>query len=240
MTRRESPTPTGDREALKREIQSEIRSEGRRKSARGCFGCLAAVIIVLGAPLLYGTVLLAKSGFARPPLMENMYKPVEPSRKVEPLKGTTAEQIAETLPLKASPDPVERVMKVPVGEAELTTLAMEGVTRAKPGQLPFPMRRVQFAIQKEYVELHVIAVKHGRDITMRAKFVPEIREGKLDVRVIEAQSGSLEVPLGIANFGFDFMFEQSLMVLQEGINKYGALTGVDLSQGTITFSVKPH
>lgn len=236
MTRIESPTPMGDREALKREIRNEITAEGRRRHVRGCFGCLIGLIVVLGVPLLYLSIQLAKAGFVSPPLLGGMYHDVAPVREVQPLAGSNADMVVRTAMQRMRPDPALQQFSLFFDEADLTTLLRDGVTMAPPDTLPFPIRRAQFAIEKDYLELFVVTVKDGRDVTLRFRFVPTVHNGKVDIDVVEAVSGALTIPNKMVTLLFDAMFAPAIANVQTQMKSVGQLNSIALKDKQMTFT----
>lgn len=239
MTRIDPFSPE-QREAIKTEIKQEMRQEERRKRLRRLAVGIAAAVLAVGIPALCVAAVLAKTGFVDVPVMSAwLYKSSAPSRTVLPLFGSKPTDIYRVVGTKIKVDPNTSLASIPLTEAELTTLAQQGVATSPPGSLPFKVKSVQVAIEPDFVEIFVVSPQKGRDATVLARLVPKVKDGKLSAEVVTIAIGSLVVPKGVGNAlfaAFGAIVNESVV---KAIAQVGTLTGVELGQGTVRFVILP-
>lgn len=235
MTRIENVASLPDREALKKEIRTEIRGEERRKKFRGCGGCLLLALVLVGAPILLVATFLARTGFVQVPVLtQALYRPAMPERTVNPFAGETADQVMTVLPNKVSYDVGSAQLRLPVSEQEITTV-LQHMAAVKPSQLPFAVSRVQMAIAPTGVELFAVSPQHGRDVTVRIRFVPRIKDGELVIDSPKVMLGSQPVPQFLAQPFFDYFAKSLMSQLRSTMYSVGRPVDILLLNGTMTF-----
>ncbi len=237
MTRIDNVSSLQDREALKKEIRHEIRGEERRKKLAGFGGCVLLLAVFVGVPAFMAALFLAKTGFVDVPLLSNaFYRPSAPVRDVVPLKGMTADQVMKELEIKAMRgyDPLTSRLSLPVGEQELTTVMQDAVALS-PGSLPFSVNRLQAVIEPDVVEIYAVTPQHGRDVTVRMSFKPEVHGGILTVVAPNVVLGNQAVPKMLAQPLFNFVAKSLMDKLGSSLGPVGTLSDIKLSGGVMTF-----
>lgn len=230
-----------EREELKKEIKQEIRHEDLRKKLIGCGGCLLFAIILLGIPSAYVLAQLAKSGFVDVPVMSRaMYKPLPPTRIVLPLYGSKPEDVYRVIATKVKYEPQSGFAKLPVTEAEITTVVQGAIVTAPPDMLPFPIRSAQVAIDDESVEIYAISPQKNRDATVRIRFRPYVKGGELRAEVHEVSLGSLTLNKKVGEFLFNAFGSIVVGATSDALDDLGSLVNVELDPGTIRFIVVPN
>lgn len=234
MTRIEAK-PADDRESLKREIVGEIRHAEIRRKAIGCGACaLVWLVVILGVAWFVGSN-LAKTGFVRVPLFSATTPVTErPIRVVAPLAGTQPQDIPRIIGAGAKFDQNTSRLSVTIKEAELTTIVNHALTSGSVN-LPFQVKSAQSAIEPEFVELFIVSLQQGKDVTIRARFTPRVEAGQLTFDVNEVVVGSLALPqsVGSAMFGAINGPLNDAITTAAG-NTGGKLYGVSLLKGALT------
>ena len=239
MTRIDPFSPE-QREAIKTEIKEEMRAEERRKRLRRFIVTAAIAVAAIGIPLLLVCVVMAKSGFVDVPVLSKaLYKSTSPTRVVLPLYGSKPADIYRVIGTKVKVDPNTSLASVPLTEAELTTLAQNGVASTPKDSLPFPVKSIQVALDPDAVELFAISPQGRRDATVLVRFKPRVKDGKLYADVERIAIGSLEVPKGVGNA----VFAAFGAIVNESVVKVAAQVGtlirIDLEKGIVRFVILP-
>lgn len=230
-----------EREELKKEIKQEIRHEEFRKKLMGCGGCLALALVILGVPTLYVLAQLAKTGFVDVPVLSRAaYKPLAPTRVVQPLYGTKPEDVYKVIATKVKYEPQSGFAKLPVTEAEITTVVLGAIANAPKEALPFPVRGAQVAIDEESIELFVISPQKNRDATVRIRFRPYVKGGELRAEVHEVSLGSLTLPKKVGEFAFNAFGSVVVGATAEALDDLGTLVNIELDPGVVRFIVVPN
>ncbi len=235
MTRIENAASFQDKEALKKEIRREIKVEERRKKLVGCGGCLLLALVVICVPLFLVAPFFAKTGFVEVPLLTRaVYRPSAPMRDVAPFSGETSDQVLAVLPHKITYDVAAAQLRLPISEQEFTTV-MQRVATMKPSQLPFAVSRMQMVIEPNQVEVFAVSPRHGRDVTVRIRLVPRVRDGQLVIESPQVLLGGEAVPHFLAQPFFDYFAKSMMDQLRGAMDSVGRLVDIKLSEGAMTF-----
>ncbi|HTK05099.1 MAG TPA: hypothetical protein VL500_05935 [Candidatus Eisenbacteria bacterium] len=239
MTRIDPFSPE-QREAIKTEIKQEMRHEERRKRTVRLVTGLLIAFVVIAVPVLFVSAQLAKTGFFDVPVLSAwLYKPTAPTRTVIPLYGSKPDDIYRVVGTKISYDPATSLAKLPMTEAEITTIAQHGVTAAPPESLPFPIKTMQVAIDPGSVEIYVVSPQKKRDATVRVRFRPQVKDGSLKASVQEIAVGSLIVPNKVGELLFSIFGAFVTDSVSKSIGQVGTLSGIELEQGIVRFVFYP-
>jgi len=228
------------RQVLKKEIIDEMQHDVRRRKVRNCLGCLFLVILAVTVPVAIVAVQLAKTGLVEVPLLTSrLYHPIQPSREVRPLFGAKASDILLAAASKAKPTLTLGLIKMSFTEAELTTLAKEGIA-ASGANLPIPLKSIQVAVDTDAVEIFAVTPQNGRDVTVRARFLPWVDAGQMKITPKELIIGGLSVPPSLSG-ALSLVLNKSLgNVLTTTINQVGRLVVVELDKGVLRLQIVPN
>lgn len=225
---------------MKTEIKQEIRHEERRKRTVRLLTGLLIAFVVIAVPVLFVSAQLAKTGFFDVPVLSAwLYKPTMPTRTVIPLYGSKPDDIYRVVGTKINYDPQTSLAKLPMTEAEITTIAQHGVASAPPDQLPFPIKTMQVAIDPDSVEIYAISPQKHRDATVRVRFRPQVKDGGLKVNVQEIAIGSLIVPNKVGDMLFSIFGSFVTDSVSKSIGQVGTLSDIELEQGIVRFVFYP-
>lgn len=229
-----------ERDALKKEIKQEIRHEDLRKKMIGCGSCALIVLVLLGVPATYVAAQFAKTGFYDVPVLAKMlYKPTTPTRVVQPLYGSKPEDVLKIVGTKIKYDAKTNLATLPVTEAELTTVVQNAVANAPADTLPFPVRTIQVALDKDEIEIFATSPQKNRDATVRVRFRPFVKGGELKVAVTEIAIGSLQVPKKIGELLFSAFGAIVTTSAGDTLQNLGTLVNVEIEEGIIRFIMVP-
>lgn len=236
MTKIESEN-RDDRELLKREIINEIRAGERRRRIAGCLVKLFVDLLIIGIPLYLLAMLLAKTGFVSIPLLTDWYyRPPMPVRVVQPLAGTSAEDVLRVAAARVKLDTAANRLAFGLKESELTTLVKAGVDSAA---LPFPITNVQIAVDPDRLEFFAVTPKDGRNVPIVANIVPSVIDGQLRMKLESVRLGALELPQMVSG-AFAALIDRSLGdALTAGLASIGQLKAVKLETGELIFEIAP-
>jgi len=240
MTRIDPFSPE-QREALKTEIKQEMRHEERRRRVVRLVSGLLIAFAIIAVPVLLVSWQLAKTGFYDVPVLaKRLYRPTEPSRTVLPLYGSKPDDIFRVVGTKIMYDPSTSLAKLPMTEAELTTIAQHGVAGAPPESLPFPIKTMQVAVDPEVVEIYVVSPQKNRDATVRVRFRPFVKDGSLKADVKEIAIGSLIVPKKVGEMLFSMFGAFVTESVAKSVGQVGRLNGIELDRGIVRFVFYPN
>jgi hypothetical protein len=228
------------RQTLKKEIIDEMQHDVRRRKVRNCLGCLFLVILAVTVPTAIVSVQLAKTGLVDIPLLTSrFYKPTEPSREVRPLVGSKSSDILLASASRAKPTLTLGFVTLSFTEAELTTLAKDGIA-ASGNNLPAPLKSIQVAVDQDAVEIFAVTPQHGRDVTVRARFLPWVDAGQMKITPKELVIGGLSVPPSLSG-ALTLVLNKSLgEVLTSTISQIGHLVAVELDKGVLRLQIVPN
>ncbi len=227
------------RQELKKEIMAEMKHDARRKKVVHCLGCFALELLVIAIPVVFVAVMLAKTGLVNVPLLTSwLYRPNYPSRQVQPLVGSNAAEILIAQATRPKVNPNFGTMTVSFSEAQLTTIAQEGLTAAG-SSLPLPMKSLQIAIDADSLELYGVSPQNGRDVTIMAKIVPSVDGGELKIDVKELKIGALDVPASASQMLTPLLDRSLGQTLVKSISQVGQLVGISFEKGIIRFDIVP-
>lgn len=228
------------RQALKKEIIEEMRQDARRRQTRKFFGCLFLVLLALAIPVLFVAAQVAKTGLIEVPfLTSRLYQPARPVREIRPLIGYSSTDILLAAASKAKPTLTLGLVRMSFTEAELTTLARDGIA-ASGTSLPVPIKSIQIAVDPDAVEIFAVTTKYGRDVTIRARFFPWVDAGQLKITPKELIIGALNVPPSLSGLE-SLILEKSIgNVLTSTINRVGRPVSIELEQGILRLQMVPN
>ena len=236
MTKIESAAPAEDREALKKEILAEIKSDARRKKLLGCAGCLLFEFLLVAVPLVFAAVIIAKTGLVSVPLFTNwLYRPAEPVRTVVPISGMDSEQIMRAALLRADIDPALGKVEVKLLESEMTRLVRDGLAAAEDS-LPLPLRSAQLAVSPDGIEFFALTPKDDRNVTIKGEIIPTVKDGRVEFGIRGVSVGALTVPDGISR-SLAPIFDRVINDALAGSSDLGELKDVRLEEGAMTLVV---
>ena len=90
---------------------------------------------------------------------------------------------------RASFDARTSRLRVPISEAEMTTLVAKAIADGAGAGLPFPVVGAQVAIEKEFVEVFATVRRDGGETVLRLRLVPSVEAGDLSFAVREVMLG---------------------------------------------------
>jgi hypothetical protein len=231
-----------EREAIKKEVRDEVHAEmahdRKRRLLRrlGCF--FLAFFFLIIAPILVGAIIVAKSGILEVPVISSaVYQPIAPTRTVQPLTGSSADDVMKTIAASAKAGVATGSAVLTITEQQLTTIVAAGITQGTDTGLPFAISSAQVAILDGQMEFFLDAVQNGRQVPVLIRVEPTVSAGSLHFSVKEATMGSLPLPA--------FMVEAALQKLADstlsqatGDKSMGTLTGLKMKTGKLemTFS----
>ncbi len=238
MTRTESGN-AADREALKKEVVSEIERDAGRKKLAGCGGCLLAALIIIGVPLVWGASIAAKSGFIHVPLLSKwLYQPSQPERQVVPLVGSNSTAILKSVIAANQYDQQTGIMTIRFSEEQLTTFVKEAVA-ANPNLLPFPVSSAQIAVDPSGVELFMVSPQSGGSATVKINVTPRVEKEQLQFTVNQIMFGGLAVPNSLANALVSSISGKLNDSIRASMGQIGTLEGVTLEKRMMIVSFVP-
>ncbi|MFA6603586.1 MAG: hypothetical protein WCT10_01935 [Patescibacteria group bacterium] len=236
MTRIENEDQS-DREALKKEILTEIHHEQRRKKLLGCAGCLVLELLAVAVPLLLSAALVAKTGLVTVPVLTGwLYEPSQPARQVLPLVGSTGEQIAKTAALKSKYDALLQSLEISFSEAELTTI-IRGSLAAAGAQLPVALSGTQIAVDPGHLEFYGLIDRPDRQATVRADIEPVVQNGQLKIKVTGLRLGALDIPDGLSGLFASVLDRVIGEALTSAMSGLGGLNSIVLEPGRMRFLI---
>lgn len=238
MTRIDPNSPV-DRETLKEEIKAELHQEERKKKRLHCLGCGVIWLLVIGLPLLWLGVSVAKTGLVKVPVLTARYfKPSEPVRPIAPLAGSTSEDVMHSIAASAKLDRQKGEVSFALKETQLTTLIAEGFSSAGDS-LPFPINQAQTAVEPDRIEFFATTPRDGREVTLKADVMPQVVAGRLKVSINHVRIGALELPNLLEYLASSILSGIISDALNRSVSAIGQLTAVSLEAGALLMSVKP-
>jgi hypothetical protein len=228
------------RQALKKEIIDEMNHDVRSKKLRNCLGCLFVIFLAVGIPVLFVAAQVAKSGLVDVPILTSrLYRPTQPTREVKPLIGSKSADILLAAASKAKPTLTLGLIKMSFTEAELTTLAKDGIA-ASGANLPIPIDSIQIAVDRDAVEIFATTPKDGREVTIKARFMPWVDSGRFKITPKELVIGGMNVPPSLSGIE-SIVLDKSLGdVLTSTISQIGRLVAVELEPGILRLQIIPN
>ena len=227
------------RQELKREIMEELKHDARRKRLSRGLGCFLLALLLVAVPVLYVSSLLARTGLVEVPLMTSwLYRSSEPVRTVVPLAGSKTSEILIAEATRAKYDRNFGTFKISLSEAQLTTIAQEGLAVAG-NTLPLEIDTVQIAVDNDAVELFVTSPRNGRDVTIRLRFMPTVDGGEIKITPKELRIGALEIPPGVSSALVPLLDRAIGKTLTEGISNIGQVVAIQTEKRVISFQIVP-
>jgi len=218
---------------------ADIKHDARRKKMWGCFGCLALVLLTAAVAALFVLSLLAKTGLVEVPFMTRwLYHPSQASREVTPLVGSNSANILIAAATKAKIDRAFGTIKISFSEAEMTTMAKEGLA-VSGASLPLPLKSIQVAIDADGVEIFAVSPRKERDVTILAHIIPTVEDGQLKLAAQKLVIGALEIPSSVNKILAPMLDRTISSALSSSISQLGQLVGIELADKTIRFQIIP-
>jgi len=228
-----------DREALKKEIVTEMKHDARRKKLLSCGGCLLLELIAVSVPFMLAAVVLAKSGFVQVPYLSSwLFKPAAPVRMVTPVVGANADQIVRSSALAAKFDQSTSVLTMKFTEGELTAMARDWLP-ALESSLPFQVKSMQIAVDPGVMDIFIVTPQNGHDTTIDIGIVPTVDAGALKLIFKDVKIGSFAVPNQLSAMLTPAIDRAVSEAMNKGLGAVGQLVKVDLRQGVIEFGIVP-
>jgi hypothetical protein len=228
-----------DRQAIKKEILSEIRHEERRKKLIGCLIRFVLWVAAIVIPAFLLAVMAAKTGLVTVPwFTDHYYRPGEPSRIVNPLVGSDADNVMRAVASRARFNEAVGTMELTLKETEITTILQDAVKKGG-SSLPLSLDSGQMAVDKDAVELFLTGTKDGRKVTVKVRAVPKIEEAELRLETKEITVGALTLPkfmFGLTDQLLDSVLGRSLT---DSLEEVGTPQSVELEEGQLTLTVVP-
>lgn len=241
MTRREINGQV-DRDALKKEIKSELRAEAARRKVAGYGTCAVLALVALLVPVLLVASVMAKTGLVNVPLLTSrLYKPSSPTRTVVPLVGYGPQDVMSAAMAGAAYNMEVNEVKVEIDEQQLTTLVAHDITAAQgPGGAPFTIASPQIVITPQDMEFFGYAVRGERKGTVLLRFVPHLKNGALTLAPTEMRLGALTVPNFLASMVLDRLSSSLNGGLRQSLQTLGSLSSIQLGDGKVTVGITPN
>jgi hypothetical protein len=231
MSRVLTPFGGDSRDAVRREVRQEVGRALPQTRKRGRNVTLL-VLIGLALVVLWG---LARAGVVQVPLLSPGAYEAAPVRAVRPLVGSTAAQVSQTVAASVQFSPNAGTAAVVLDEAQLTTLVADAASR----QAGANMVDVQVAVTPTFIELFANRVREdGSKVPMRLRAVPSSLNNELQLEVIEALMGSVEVPAWMRRTlgsGAVAAFERSI----SGLGASADVEDVVLQDGVLRIVLRP-
>lgn len=203
------------RQEIKRELEDDFKKRfEKKKHNRGrkktCCGCVLAIILVLCGLIVY----FFQTGTTKIPFVGQIwYKQNVPTRWVDIDEKTPAgrlgdifeDQIEESIGKKISnvhdiidlfPNDQKAIVNISLSENELTNLIQSSITDdgdIGANQQTIRINYIQAVIEEEFIELFFV-LEEPLNIRVRVRFIPTIKEGNLDIEILELVVGKVFVP----------------------------------------------
>jgi len=232
-------------EELECEVES-LKKKLKRKQSKKIFNCgscfllfIIFVLFLLGA-VSYG---LAKSGLKEIPVLTEKLYSEEPSPSLLVKGGDLAEQekdIFANLAFKAGQESLKQQktqdfsFDLEISQEQLTFLLNEQIRKSH--KLAGKIDYVQLAVLPESLELFAKFAAPSK-LIITLNFSPAVKEGKLDLKVINFKIGHLKLPNSLGNFAFSYLAGKGLQSALDLPVKYGQINDIRLIKGKVIFEI---
>lgn len=222
-----------DKDELRHEIRREIKREARRKKMSRCFGCCAAIILVILVLASLVSFVLAKTGLVNIPVFTKLfYNTPKPGRAVEvktsgvPVMESLNQQLAKQLgsagknnkpiflDLKISEEELSAMLKSAAGQAGQNASAPDFQVAIMPDKLEFFGQIPQ--ISNSFLTLGIM---------------PKVVGGQLALDLVSVKVGNLALPASAANLLVQDFMSQQLKKINEFLSSQGELESINLYDG---------
>jgi len=240
MTRIETEvrTPEG-REELKHEIEQELRDEAAHKKRRGCLIFLAVGTVLIVAPLLWLTTVVARTGLVHVPFLSSwLYSPAGPERTVAPLVGSAPVDIVNSIFARAKYDPDNGLVTTSATEQELTTL-IRHAAEGEAADSPFILDQAQVAVEDGHIEVTAAIAQAEGTVPIVLQARPYAKDGVLQLELQEVVVGGYAIPETLVDAAYGAFGDRLLDAVHGAVDDLGTVWRVDLTQGNIGVTFLP-
>ena len=246
MTRIEKPSPwlkeKTERDQIKDEIRHELKLEQGKKGLRKILTCC---IIELLITLIIATLLafsLAKSGLVEVPLFTKLFYSVPTPQKIVKvppgslfdIQSSIKEQAEKQIFAQIKEGKTDLKLEITLGENGLTTLLNQEIKKVKETSLGDP----QISITKEKIEFFSeIYPEENREVYLTLGFRPVVKDGKLEIKIVETKIGTLPLPSFLANIFIKAALDGELEKINETIGAMAKIDKVELLDGEMKINL---
>ncbi len=231
-------------EELEQEVDKLKKKLKRKQSKKifNCGSCFLLFIIVVFVLVGFLAYFLAKSGLKQIPfLSERFYQEPAPSYlvKTDNLTDQDKDVFAEFKAAVAQQAISQQAMgsfdiNLEISQEQLTALLRDEIKNNEvlAGRIDY----IQLAILPDSLELFARAKEHSK-LIITLNFLPEVKNGKLNLKVINFKVGDLKLPDFLGNLAFSYLTEKSLNGILNLFEKYGQLQNITLTKGYIMMEI---
>ncbi|MDD5043882.1 MAG: hypothetical protein PHD51_04735 [Patescibacteria group bacterium] len=234
--------------AMAREIEKEIRPvKIKRGKFLGCGSCFFTCLIILLAVFIFGLWAAAKTGLWGIPFFSDwFYKTPEPLHWVSPAgekfspEKILSDGVKESLPRgNIAGQSVKIPVNLTITEGELTELLRAAENGLNNNNFGVKFSGSQIAVSEEALELFTKAVIKGeRETFLTVRVIPEVREKKIELHLLDVKLGDLELPALLGNYLVKNFLEGRLNELSEKNSSFGEITAINLKDGKMIINTK--
>jgi len=245
MTRIEPDNKQVDPDQIEK-LQSEVvklKKDLKKKENKKFFTCGSCIIIALIIILAlgsYGAYLVALSGVVKVPFFSARFYQEPKPNYIVATKMMTQEDLQKRLTDLISSEAQKQkktenlTVNFQLTDGEITSLLREQIKKSPDSTSKVDF--IQLGILPDNLELFIKA-KDPQNLIFSTKFLPIIKQNKIDLNILSVKIGNLAVPKFIYSIILENVGENALNNALASLSQRGQIEEINLSSGLIRFKL---